>query len=534
MKHSIRMFVMLVGILLTSSTVPALASAEPLSWTVSLVDGEYGMVSVSCPSESLCVAGDSAGNVVTSTNPTGGVGAWTVTNVNTNPEKLGLAIFGMSCASASLCVGGDHSGNVLASANPTGGAAAWSVAHVSPSGGEADSVTEVSCPSVSLCVAIDLGGNVITSTNPTGGAGAWSAAQVDNPGNLLIGISCPSVSLCVAVDSVGNVLTSTNPTGGAAAWTKTLVPGTYDGNGISCPSVSLCVFTDGNGNVVTSTNPTGGAGAWTVTNVYGDSLYGISCASVSFCVAVDGSSNVLTYEAGVPTVLNIETGGMFAISCPSTSLCVTTSGGSVVVGSSTSSKLSVNTSPPMVFGHAQVGHTLHCTPGTWSGSMPRTYTVQWQRDGSPISGASGTFQLDQGIYYAHYVAQAADSGHALTCSVTASNAAGSSVPAASAPTDVVAPAPAGEPEIGGIGTVQSPFEQGWSRPVRPSSPPVKCVVPKLKGKTLKKAKRLLFRSHCRLGKVSQSKKTSKPKVVRQKPRPGKTLPAESKVAIKLG
>jgi beta-lactam-binding protein with PASTA domain len=38
--------------------------------------------------------------------------------------------------------------------------------------------------------------------------------------------------------------------------------------------------------------------------------------------------------------------------------------------------------------------------------------------------------------------------------------------------------------------------------------PVRCVVPKLRGKTLPKAKRLLKRAHCRLGKVARKTSTS--------------------------
>jgi streptogramin lyase len=64
----------------------------------------------------------------------------------------------------------------------------------------------------------------------------------------------------------------------------------------------------------------------------------------------------------------------------------------------------------------------------------------------------------------------------------------------------------------------------------------KCLVPKLKGKTLTQAKRLLTRSHCRLGKVTQAKKHRKHKlvVVSQKPGAGKTLPSGAKVAVRLG
>ena len=60
----------------------------------------------------------------------------------------------------------------------------------------------------------------------------------------------------------------------------------------------------------------------------------------------------------------------------------------------------------------------------------------------------------------------------------------------------------------------------------------KCVVPKLKGKKLKKAKKALKKAHCRLGKV-RGKHRKHGKVKRQKPKPGTILPAGSKVNIRF-
>jgi hypothetical protein len=58
-------------------------------------------------------------------------------------------------------------------------------------------------------------------------------------------------------------------------------------------------------------------------------------------------------------------------------------------------------------------------------------------------------------------------------------------------------------------------------PVAATAKPVRCIVPKLRGKTLAKAKRLLKRAHCRLGKVSR-KQTSKVK-------PGRIVSSRFKV-----
>jgi uncharacterized delta-60 repeat protein len=62
-----------------------------------------------------------------------------------------------------------------------------------------------------------------------------------------------------------------------------------------------------------------------------------------------------------------------------------------------------------------------------------------------------------------------------------------------------------------------------------------CVVPKLKGKTLRAAKRALKRAHCSAGKVTRtfSAKVKKGRVISSKPRAGKKLAAGSKVRLTL-
>jgi hypothetical protein len=73
-----------------------------------------------------------------------------------------------------------------------------------------------------------------------------------------------------------------------------------------------------------------------------------------------------------------------------------------------------NTVAPTITGTPQVGRTLTCNKGTWTGSAPITYKYQWLRNGSPIAGATA----------ASYVAKAADKSKFLSCKVTAKNVAG--------------------------------------------------------------------------------------------------------------
>lgn len=73
-----------------------------------------------------------------------------------------------------------------------------------------------------------------------------------------------------------------------------------------------------------------------------------------------------------------------------------------------------NTVAPVISGTAVVGQTLSSTTGTWIGTPIPTYTYQWYRGVTPISGAtSSTYTLVQ-----------ADATFSVTCVVTATNPAG--------------------------------------------------------------------------------------------------------------
>jgi hypothetical protein len=66
--------------------------------------------------------------------------------------------------------------------------------------------------------------------------------------------------------------------------------------------------------------------------------------------------------------------------------------------------------------------------------------------------------------------------------------------------------------------------------------PVVCVVPKLKGRKLKPAKRVLRKRHCRIGKVirkHRKKAPRKARVIKQRPKPRTVRPAGTKVHVWL-
>ncbi|MCI5049404.1 MAG: cadherin repeat domain-containing protein [Rickettsiales bacterium] len=86
-----------------------------------------------------------------------------------------------------------------------------------------------------------------------------------------------------------------------------------------------------------------------------------------------------------------------------------------------------NTAIPVISGTAQVGETLSVTDGTWSSISTPTYSYQWQRAGSDISGATSS----------SYTLVSADYNNTITCEVTATNTAGAAM-AESAATGTVA------------------------------------------------------------------------------------------------
>jgi hypothetical protein len=92
----------------------------------------------------------------------------------------------------------DNAGDVVTTTHPTGAASSWSVRHVDGS----HELTGISCHSTTLCVAVDNAGDVVTTTGLGGGTSSWSIRDVDGSRGLNA-VSCPSTTLCVAVDSSG-------------------------------------------------------------------------------------------------------------------------------------------------------------------------------------------------------------------------------------------------------------------------------------------------------------------------------------------
>lgn len=84
---------------------------------------------------------------------------------------------------------------------------------------------------------------------------------------------------------------------------------------------------------------------------------------------------------------------------------------------------------PAISGTEKVGATLTATDGTWDGIPTPTFTYQWERSGTPISGATNST----------YTLVEADEGETITIVVTATNSQGSTS-AESAATGIIAEA----------------------------------------------------------------------------------------------
>jgi hypothetical protein len=312
---------------------PVSAHAAGLKWATAQIDQQTStdapdIDALSCPTAALCVAGDDAGNILTSTNPGGGRAAWSSAAVNVKSKGLPW-INGVSCPSTSLCVAAAQSGDVLTSTDPTGGTEAWTRTAVSAR----TRLTAVACPSISACVAVSGGAQAFFTTSPTGGADSWTGQTID-PGDNLTAVSCPTTTFCAAVDDQGNVLTSPGPSG---LWTPTHLTSSAL-LAVSCNSAALCVAADGGGAIWSSTSPTSGVHAWHRTALTpGAGTVATVCEDPSFCVTGnDGIRYSLNPSDGSTWIAPSDGAALDpnVISCVGTSFCAAASSGDISVSKS--------------------------------------------------------------------------------------------------------------------------------------------------------------------------------------------------------
>jgi hypothetical protein len=344
-----RLGALVCALALVLACAPGAAAA---TWSTTQLPGPFGelfLLGVSCPTASFCAASGTQNLIATSTDPTGGPGAWNALYVgegryeSTNgiPVISNRQIQGISCPSSRLCVAVTTLGQIYTSTDPTGPASAWNVAELKPTGANIH-LYGVSCPSESFCVAVSgrrtNQGKILTSADPTGGVGAWQEADLGEAFDFRA-VSCSSTSFCVAAGANGELVASRSPAGGAGAWATVGAPG---GTGIlqsiACIT-ALCLTGNTGGNLLAASEP-GTLSSWrTVNGGASVQITGAACASASACLAVDSngdvtvsteptgahpgwtSTNVRPYGPGAEEFASTEANGLFGASCPATTFC---------------------------------------------------------------------------------------------------------------------------------------------------------------------------------------------------------------------
>lgn len=263
------------GDVLTSSNPAGGSSA----WQVGSIG--IGLTDISCPSIYLCVA-VGRGDIAVSTNPGGGASTWTFrsgVDGTVGPEcgKYGPdegcsgSLTSVDCASVSYCVALDTWGATLESSDPAASATAWSGSNGAwggGAGGGAD-IDALACPSTGLCVGacqvgVGLNGAECPgSTYDDGDVVVWDRSH---PAALpqaftavssgqLSGVWCQSASLCFASDDAGQLFESTSPASPSATWSvDATAPAAADGydpiDSVSCSSASTCVAIADDGTIL--------------------------------------------------------------------------------------------------------------------------------------------------------------------------------------------------------------------------------------------------------------------------------------------
>jgi hypothetical protein len=258
---------------------------------------------ISCPTTKLCVAVTTLGQVYSSTDPTGPASAWNDTELK--PTGTNIHLYGVSCPTESFCVTVSgrrvNAGKIFTSTNPTGGPGAWQETDL----GEGFDFRAVSCSSPTFCVAAGANGELVASRNPGGGAGTWTTIGAPGGGGILQAIDC-IVALCLAGNTGGNLLAASEPTQ-LSSWTETNGGSSVQITSAACASASACLAVDNNGDVTVSDEPLGPHPGWTSTTVrpYGpgaeefasgeaNGLFGASCPTTSFCTLVGSRGTILT------------------------------------------------------------------------------------------------------------------------------------------------------------------------------------------------------------------------------------------------
>jgi Tol biopolymer transport system component len=230
------------------------------TWTRIVPRNGSSLTDISCPSPASCYATDASGNVLkslTASNSTTSAfaGTWQAMAVDPGGE-----LDHITCVQAD-CFAVDEAGDIWSSTNPSGGASAWKRVNFG-----SQLFTGISCSSPSFCVAVDNNGEAFVSKNPTGSASDWTSGSV-LPSHGLDGISCASALVhsvgtqtwCVGISYDGNYVVGMIPQlsvsrPGQGSGSVVSSPG-----GITCPSSCGELVSAGTTVTLTATPASGSA-----------------------------------------------------------------------------------------------------------------------------------------------------------------------------------------------------------------------------------------------------------------------------------
>jgi len=395
-------------------------------------------VAIACPAATQCTA--LADNGVRSTfNPQFQSPATVAENIDSGQVSTAL-----SCASTTMCEAVDHAGGRVTFDPSVSSQATTRV--VLDSG---QNLSGVYCLSATQCVAVDWIGNEITF-NPSAGGPTTPFADT---GHKQLAVTCASANLCVSIDDAARVIEGDLTD--AAHWYIQALPQAVQLKAVSCPTTTECVVTDAMGNafvglavpadvalptiagtttqgqLLTETN-----GTWT-NNPTGYTHQWEDCdAAGANCTDIPGAT------ASTYTLQSSDAGHTIRVNEIASNAL---GSGTPAVSAKTTVVLPLppgNVEVPTISGNTSQGQLLTASSGSWTNN-PTSYAYQWEDCDSagdnctPIGAATNTT----------YLLQASDVGHTVRVTQTATNAGGSSDPAPSAQTAVVAPPDTAAPVV---------------------------------------------------------------------------------------
>lgn len=333
----------------------------------------------------------------------------------------------------------------LVTAINTAGNTPATTAGVAVSGGPSNTVA----PVVSGTTTV---GQVLSTTNGTwlGNTGNVYTYQWKRTG-VNIGSATSSTYTLVAADidaTITCAVTATNSAGNATATSNTTAVV------VSIPINTVAPVVSGTATVGQTLSSTTGTWVGTATISY---TYQWKRGGVDISLAT--AANYTLVPADFGSVMTCAVTGTNSV------------GNATATSNATSAVIQapINTVAPAVTGTATVGQVLSCSTGTWTGTATITFTYQWKRDGSNIGSATAST----------YTLVTADTGAAITCTVTGTNSVGNSsatsnatATVVAAPVNTVAPAITGTTTVGQVlscstgtwtGTATINFTYQWRR-----------------------------------------------------------------------